>query len=57
MYDMFDKEQSVVSDEEMKEVMKHGKRLKVCDGELEVTSYLYKDRVYIYDIQKSNRGD
>lgn len=56
MYPMFDKD-VVVSDEEMKEVMKHGTRVKVADGNVEVTSYLYKDKVYIYDVQEIDRGD
>lgn len=56
MYPMFDENQITVSDEEMKEIMKHGKRVKVADGNLEVTSYLYKDRVYIYDVQEIDRG-
>ncbi len=55
MYEIFDADKITVSDEEMKEVMEKGKRVTVCDRQLEVVAYLYNNRVYIYDIKESNR--
>lgn len=50
MYEEFS--QTVVSDKEMKEVMEKGKRVVTRDSHIEVTSYLYNGRVYVYDVKE-----
>ena len=40
-----------VSDEEMKEVMANGERITVKDNDLEITAYIYKDRIYVHDVK------
>lgn len=47
----------VVSDEFMFIVRKHGQMVRVKDDEMMVTAYLYKNRVYVDDVEKVNEDD
>lgn len=45
-------EDNVISEKEMKIIRKEGIKVVVADGDHEVTSYLWKDRVFVDDIKK-----
>lgn len=56
MYEMFG-DKHTASEDEMIAVRKHGRRMQVRDNDVEITAYLFNERVYIDDVKHLKGSD